>query len=54
MTRMRWSFVGLALLALGLSVGCGRSSPTSAETDAAATAPAVVTETVALRIEGMT
>ena len=49
MTRACSSIVGLVVIALGLSVGCGSEVPAPAETD-----PGVVIDTVALTVEGMT
>ena len=49
MTRTCSSIVGLVVIVLGLSVGCGSEVPAPVETD-----PGVVIDTVALTVEGMT
>ncbi len=49
MTRTCSSIVGVVVIALGLSVGCGSEVPAPVETD-----PGVVIDTVALTVEGMT
>ena len=49
MTRTSSSIVGLVVIALGLSVGCGSEVAAPVETD-----PGVVIDTVALTVEGMT
>ena len=54
MTRSRWSLVGLVVCSVGVSVGCGNDVPAPVATEAGDHAPAALTHTVALAVEGMT
>ena len=56
MTRTWLSLGGVAVLAIGVTVGCRYEAPGTGQTDPAETGPGpvAVTQTVALTVEGMT